>query len=178
MNTGSIKDKSKKLNTNTCFHYFKIFLMIVKRAQNDDLITRNVFGKVRNIRKVETKINYLTEDEIKRLYNTPCKNLMVRKASFFAIYTGLRVSDILALEWNNIVRNADGTFSPLKQKNVDTGMGLERTICMFNGYKSVYECDLFARALEVISEFSGKNYGDDEATISAPPSKRSRWRRL
>lgn len=111
MNTGSIKDKSKKLNTNTCFHYFKIFLMIVKRAQNDDLITRNVFGKVRNIRKVETKINYLTEDEIKRLYNTPCKNLMVRKASFFAIYTGLRVSDILALEWNNIVRNADGTFS-------------------------------------------------------------------
>lgn len=73
--------------------------------------------------------------------------------------------------WNDVFmqyfKNADGTFSPLKQKNVDTGMGLERTICMFNGYKSVYECDLFARALEVISEFSGKNYGDDEATTKA-----------
>ena len=39
-------------------------------------------------------------------------------------------------------RNAEGKFEKLSQQNVDTGMGLERTICMLNGYKSVYETDL------------------------------------
>ena len=30
-------------------------------------------------------------------------------------------------------RQADGTYLPLKQKNVDTGMGLERTVCVLTG---------------------------------------------
>ena len=32
-------------------------------------------------------------------------------------------------------KKADGTFEPLAQKNVDTGMGLERTICVLQGQK-------------------------------------------
>ena len=73
--------------------------------------------------------------------------------------------------WNNVFmefnRTADGKFEPLKQKNVDTGMGLERTLCMINGLKSAYETDLFAGAIAQISEVSGKKYGEDEATTRA-----------
>ena len=73
--------------------------------------------------------------------------------------------------WNNVFmefnRTADGKFEPLKQKNVDTGMGLERTLCMINGLKSAYETDLFADAIAQISEVSGKKYGEDEATTRA-----------
>ena len=40
-------------------------------------------------------------------------------------------------------KNADGTFSPLKQKNVDTGMGLERALMNMQGLSSVYDTDVF-----------------------------------
>ncbi|MDE6614215.1 MAG: alanine--tRNA ligase [Clostridia bacterium] len=73
--------------------------------------------------------------------------------------------------WNNVFmefnRNADGKFEKLSQQNVDTGMGLERTICMLNGYKSVYETDLFAGAIAKICSLAGKKYGEDEADTRA-----------
>ncbi len=64
-------------------------------------------------------------------------------------------------------KNADGTFSPLKQKNVDEGMGLERMLCILNGYKSVYETDLFAFAIKKLEELSGKKYGENETMTVA-----------
>ena len=73
--------------------------------------------------------------------------------------------------WNDVFmqynKKADGTFEPLAQKNVDTGMGLERTICVLNGKKSVYETDLFADILNKIAELSGKEYESDEETTKA-----------
>ncbi|MCH5151518.1 MAG: alanine--tRNA ligase [Clostridiales bacterium] len=73
--------------------------------------------------------------------------------------------------WNNVFmqfnRQADGTYLPLQQKNVDTGMGLERTVCVLNGMKSVYDIDLFQGALGKIQELSGKTYGSDPKTTRA-----------
>lgn len=66
--------------------------------------------------------------------------------------------------WNDVFmqynKNAEGKYEPLKQKNVDTGMGLERTICVLQGKKSVYETDVFAGALELLQNLSGVKYGD------------------
>ena len=59
-------------------------------------------------------------------------------------------------------KNAEGKFEPLKQKNVDEGLGLERLLCILNGYKSVYETDLFSFAIKKLEELSGKKYGEDE----------------
>jgi len=65
--------------------------------------------------------------------------------------------------WNNVFmeydKQSDGTFKPLKQKNVDTGMGLERTVAMLNGFESVYETDVFAPIISILREKSGK--GDE-----------------
>ncbi len=73
--------------------------------------------------------------------------------------------------WNDVFmqynKQADGTFVPLSQMNVDTGMGLERTICVLTGKKTVYETDLFAGILGKIAELSGKTYGSDEETTKA-----------
>ena len=59
-------------------------------------------------------------------------------------------------------KNAEGKFEPLKQKNVDEGLGLERLLCILNGYKSVYETDLFSFAIKKLEELSGKKYGEEE----------------
>lgn len=73
--------------------------------------------------------------------------------------------------WNNVFmqfnRQADGTYLPLTQKNVDTGMGLERTVCVLNGFKSVYDIDLFQGAFTKIEELSGKKYNSDPKTMRA-----------
>lgn len=73
--------------------------------------------------------------------------------------------------WNNVFmqfnRQADGTYLPLTQKNVDTGMGLERTVCVLNGFKSVYDIDLFQGAFTKIEELSGKRYDSDPKTMRA-----------
>ena len=73
--------------------------------------------------------------------------------------------------WNDVFmqynKNAEGKYEPLAKKNVDTGMGLERTVCVLNGRKSVYEIDAFARILGRIAELSGKEYEADEATTRA-----------
>lgn len=64
--------------------------------------------------------------------------------------------------WNDVFmqynKQKDGTFLPMEKKNVDTGMGLERTICVLTGKKSVYETDAFADILAKIGELSGKVY--------------------
>ncbi len=51
-------------------------------------------------------------------------------------------------------KDADGTFSELKQKNVDTGMGLERTVAVLNGFDDVYGCDTIAPILEKVLSIS------------------------
>jgi alanyl-tRNA synthetase len=73
--------------------------------------------------------------------------------------------------WNDVFmqynKNAEGKYEPLKQKNVDTGMGLERTLCILNGKESVYETDIFENAIAKIEQLTGLKYGSDEATTKA-----------
>lgn len=73
--------------------------------------------------------------------------------------------------WNDVFmqynKTADGQYVPMEKKNVDTGMGLERTVCTLNGVKTVYETDAFSGIIARICELSGKSYGDDEATTRA-----------
>ncbi|MDD5146944.1 MAG: alanine--tRNA ligase [Candidatus Daviesbacteria bacterium] len=58
--------------------------------------------------------------------------------------------------WNDVFmqfnRKEDGTLEDLPQKNVDTGMGLERTLAVLNGKESDYETDLFKPIMNAISE--------------------------
>lgn len=72
--------------------------------------------------------------------------------------------------WNDVFmqfnKNADGTFSPLAQKNVDTGMGLERALMNVQGLKSVYDTDVFVPIVNKIKELSG-SAADTEESLKA-----------
>jgi len=67
--------------------------------------------------------------------------------------------------WNNVFmqyfKDKDGKFTPLNQKNVDTGMGLERALRIVNGKETVYDTELFQPIIRKIEEISGKRYSDD-----------------
>ena len=67
--------------------------------------------------------------------------------------------------WNNVFmqyfKNDKGEFEPLAQKNVDTGMGLERICCITEGKKSVYDTSLFTGIIAELEEISGRKYEGD-----------------
>jgi alanyl-tRNA synthetase len=61
--------------------------------------------------------------------------------------------------WNDVFmqyeKKPDGSYVALKQHNVDTGMGVERTIAMLQGKNSVFETELFGPVIDCIEELSG-----------------------
>ncbi|MCX7775860.1 MAG: alanine--tRNA ligase [Spirochaetaceae bacterium] len=65
--------------------------------------------------------------------------------------------------WNDVFmqynKKADGTYEPLAHPCVDTGMGIERTVAMLQGKKSVYETEAFTPILAVLESITGKRYG-------------------
>jgi len=73
--------------------------------------------------------------------------------------------------WNDVFMQynklADGSYVLLEQKNVDTGMGLDRTACILQGKSSVYETDVFEGIMRVIGELCGARYGQDEEMTRA-----------
>lgn len=73
--------------------------------------------------------------------------------------------------WNDVFmqfeKHADGTYTKLKQKNVDTGMGLERTLSILNGVPTVYDTDVFDGAKAEIEALTGKKYGESEEVTRA-----------
>ena len=73
--------------------------------------------------------------------------------------------------WNDVFmqynKNEQGKYEPLKQRNVDTGMGLERTLCILNGKDSVYETDIFEEAIKKIEEITGHTYSENAEVTKA-----------
>ena len=67
--------------------------------------------------------------------------------------------------WNNVFMeyfmSADKNLTKLKQQNVDTGMGLERTIAVLNNLDSVYETDLFSNLKNEISNLTNIKYEEN-----------------
>lgn len=59
-------------------------------------------------------------------------------------------------------KHQDGTLTPLKQKNVDTGWGLERILAFLNGTMDVYRTDLHVPIIAYIEKISGTKYEQDE----------------
>ncbi len=70
--------------------------------------------------------------------------------------------------WNDVFmqykKTADGKFVEMERKCIDTGMGIERTIAILQGKKSVYETEVMQPILKKIQELSGLTYGQEEKT--------------
>lgn len=67
--------------------------------------------------------------------------------------------------WNDVFmeyyRDEDGILTKLSQQNVDTGMGLERTITVLNGLSSVYDSSIFSNIKTKLEELSNLKYEDN-----------------
>ena len=68
--------------------------------------------------------------------------------------------------WNDVFmgyrKDENGAFVEMERKCIDTGMGIERTVAILQGKKSVYETEVFQPIIRGIEGLTGKKYGDDE----------------
>ena len=74
--------------------------------------------------------------------------------------------------WNNVFsqfnNDGNGNYTELAQKNIDTGMGLERLACVMQGVDNLFEVDTVRRLLDTVCSIAGKTYGadkDDDVSI-------------
>jgi alanyl-tRNA synthetase len=103
----------------------------------------------------------------------PCSELYLDRGLDFGAETDRPGSDSERfLEFWNLVfmqyeLHADGSLTELPQRNIDTGMGLDRMAAILQDVPSVYETDHFRPLIEFGEQRSGRSYGDDFATTRA-----------
>ena len=68
--------------------------------------------------------------------------------------------------WNDVFmqyrKNKDGSYEVMQRRCVDTGMGIERTVAMLQGKKSVYETEIFTPLIKSVEQLSNYRYGTEE----------------
>lgn len=96
--------------------YFNIFTSCLNEAYRENVIPNNPAQGIKGIKKPETKREYLTIDELKKMAETECKHPELKRAFLFSCLTGLRVCDILALTWGNVHQTGGHTRIEFKQK--------------------------------------------------------------
>ena len=68
--------------------------------------------------------------------------------------------------WNNVFsqfnNDGNGNYTELAQKNIDTGMGLERLACVMQGVDNLFEVDTVQNILKTVCSIAGKTYGEDK----------------
>lgn len=68
--------------------------------------------------------------------------------------------------WNDVFmgykKEKDGSYVEMDRKCIDTGMGIERTVAVLQGKKSVYETEVFQPIIKAIEALSSKKYGENE----------------
>ena len=108
--TGAKRIHSKKLqlSQNSAAGYWSTFRAFLALAYKNGFIKENINDHLEKIDTEETRREYLTMQELKALYDTPCRFPELRAASIFSCLTGLRMSDILQLDWNMIQDYPDG----------------------------------------------------------------------
>ncbi|MCP9611734.1 site-specific integrase [Coprobacter sp. LH1063] len=110
LNANQLKFSKKKLERNSAAGYYSTFRGLLKIAYRDKMIRENVNDFLEKIEYKDVKKEFLTAEELGRLAGAPCEIPVLKAASLFACLTGLRISDILKLDWKHIVPAQDGGY--------------------------------------------------------------------
>lgn len=114
-------NKSGTISRNTASTYFSIFKAALKQAFIDGYLSVDITSKIKGIQSQNSRREFLTEEELNRLAQTPCDPTLKRAALFSAL-TGLRHSDIQKLKWSEIEEFNGGyrlNFTQQKTKGVE-----------------------------------------------------------
>lgn len=155
LNTNQMKHTDKKLSQNAAAGYFSTFRALLKKAYKEKLIIENVNEYLEYIELEDVEREYLTQEELITLAQTPCEDDQLRRASLFSALTALRYGDVHALTWDN-VREVPGMGTCLVFKTQKT--------------KAQSTLPLCEDAIELIGERgTGKVFPDFKKILTGKP---------
>ncbi len=117
LTTKSIKSPTVTLSQNTASSYYKHFVYVLKRAYKEHVISEDLAQHAEYIKEEETFREYLTEEELKILWDTDITLPQVKRAALFSALTGLRYIDVENLTWEMIFNDKhQGCYIKLKEQ--------------------------------------------------------------
>jgi integrase len=93
---------NQPLSQNTLHSYFNKVKACLRTAHREELILRNPTERVQGFKQGETKREFLTFEELKRVAKEKCEIPQLKTAFMFSAYTGMRWSDINKLTWSEV----------------------------------------------------------------------------
>ena len=100
--------RDDRISKNSASGYWSTFRGLLKILYCNRLIKTNINDFLDKIETEDTPKDYLSVEELYKLAETPCKKPILKTAALFSCLTSLRISDILSLQWHEIVDFAAG----------------------------------------------------------------------
>lgn len=97
-----------RISKNSASGYWSTFRGLLRILYRNRLIKTNINDFLDKIETEDTPKDYLSVEELYKLAETPCKKPILKTAALFSCLTSLRISDILSLQWHEIVDFAAG----------------------------------------------------------------------
>lgn len=118
-NTYKHRLTGENISARTADTYCQTFRTMLNEAVREGLMENNPWNKLETIEKIkkpESKREYLTIDEIRSMITTDCPNELVKRAYLFSCFTGLRISDVRNLKWDNVYNENGQTYVSVVMK--------------------------------------------------------------
>ena len=108
LNARQLKRSERPVSRNSAAGYWSTFRGLLNIMYRDKLIRTNVNDFLEKIETNDVIKDYLSVEELYKLAETPCEKPVLKAASLFVCLTSLRISDVLALRWEDIVDYSAG----------------------------------------------------------------------
>lgn len=110
LNAKQLNHAHLPVSRNSAASYYSIFRSLLKIAYKEKKMRENLNEFLEGIERKNVRKEYLTLEELRHLAATPCDVPVLKQASLFSCLTGLRISDILQLTWEEILPASEGGF--------------------------------------------------------------------
>jgi len=100
-----------KISPNSALSYFNKLRAALREAFMSKMIKENPCLRIKGMKGKETHRQFLTFEELQKLFSTECVNPRLKKAFIFSALTGLRWSDVKSLTWGNVKHSESNGWS-------------------------------------------------------------------
>jgi integrase len=105
-----LTERGEHLMPYTAINYLACVRNALNMAVREGILSVNPFNQLSaqdKIKTPESKREYLTIEEVRRLEGTPCEYEFAKRAFLFGCYCGLRISDIRRLKWSDLIKDGN-----------------------------------------------------------------------
>lgn len=156
------------VSQNAAVNYLKLFRARVRDAFRQDMILKNPFDKFEMPRELESERTTLDTSDVEKLIATPFPpHPHLRLGFLFSCFTGLRVSDIYALCWEDVLIEKNAKKKPVYYLNI-------RPIKTQKSSGKILKMPLTRPAIEIIKELVKEKKLDEKIFYKLPSERNSR----